>query len=143
MLMRLDPLREMHRAAQPLRGRVPLARPMDAYRERDRFVVKLDLPGVDPESIDLAVDADVLTVKVERSWPRQKGGDVLASERPKGSLTRQLLLAGALDTGGIEARYDQGVLTLTVPVRQEAKVRRVEVRSGKAKSHAIEADTVA
>ena len=133
----------MHRAAQPLQGRVPVALPMDAYREGDRFVVKLDLPGVDLESIDLAVDADVLTVKAERSWPRHKGGDVLASERPKGSLTRQLLLAGALDTERIEACYDQGVLTLTVPVRQEAKVRRVEVRSGKAKSHAIEADTVA
>lgn len=128
MLMRYDPFRDIDRLTQQLAGeRRASAMPMDAYRENEHFVVQFDLPGVDPESIDLTVEKNALTVKAERSWQAGDGVEVLVAERPQGSFSRQLFLGEGLDPDRIEARYDQGVLTVTIPVAERAKARKIEV----------------
>jgi HSP20 family protein len=130
MLMRFDPFRELDRLTQmTVPTRVP-AMPMDAYRQGDRFVVHFDLPGVDPGSIDLTVEKDVLTVSAERRWEPSEDQQVLASERLQGTFRRQLFLGESLDVDHIEAGYDGGVLTVTIPVAEQAKARKVEVSAG-------------
>jgi HSP20 family protein len=129
--MRFDPFRELDRLTQELWGNGQrTAMPMDAYRQDDRLVVHLDVPGVDPASIEVTVEKDVLTVKAERSWEPAEGDHILVSERPQGSFVRRLFLSEGLDGERIEAHYDNGVLTLTVPVAEEAKPRKVEITSG-------------
>ena len=131
MLMRSDPFRELDRFTQQAFGSRlrPAAMPMDAYREGDRFVVHFDLPGVAADSIDLTVEKNVLSVSAERRWEPAEGHQVVASERPQGTFSRQLLLGEGLDPDGIEATYDDGVLTVTVPVAEQAKPRKVSVTS--------------
>jgi HSP20 family protein len=133
-LMRFDPFRELDRMAQlltqPSGGLRQLTMPMDAYREGDQFVVRFDLPGVDPDSIDLTVERNVLTVRAERKWSPAEGQDVVVAERPQGTFTRQLFLGESLDTDRVAASYDQGVLTLRIPVAEQAKPRKVEVTAG-------------
>jgi HSP20 family protein len=142
MVMRFDPFREMDRVAQVVNQQVGTARntamAMDAYRGKDQFVVRFDLPGVDPESIDLTVEKNVLTVRAERSWQPDEGQEVIVQERPQGVFTRQLFLGEALDAEHVEASYNDGVLTLTIPVAEQAKPRKVNVISGQAQSPAIE-----
>ena len=87
-----------------------------------------DLPGVDPGSIDVTVERNVLSVHAERRLPRQPGDEFVVAERPQGSFTRQLFLGGTLDPDRLEASYDQGVLTLTIPVAERAKPRKIEIR---------------
>ena len=130
MLMRFDPFREFDRLTAQLRGVTRSARPLDAYREGDHWVAVLDLPGVDPASIDLTVEKNVLTVTAERSWQPQEGQEVLVAERPQGRFTRQLYLGDGLDTDHIHASYDQGVLTVHIPVAEQSKPRKVEITSG-------------
>ena len=131
MLMRFDPLRELDRLVQQTTGgtRTPVM-PMDAYRHQDRFVVHFDVPGVDPSSIDLTVERNVVTVSAERRWQPAEGDQVLVSERPQGSFSRQLFLGEGLDPDAIEAGYDNGVLTVSIPVAEQAKPRRVEIAGG-------------
>ena len=129
MLMRSDPFRELDRVAFGTRMR-PSVMPMDAFREGDHFVVHFDLPGVDSSSIDLTVEKNVLTVSAERQWQPGENQQVLASERPQGRFSRQLFLGEGLDTERVEAAYDNGVLTVTIPVAEQAKPRKVEVTSG-------------
>ncbi|MGV3760709.1 MAG: Hsp20/alpha crystallin family protein [Actinomycetota bacterium] len=131
MLMRFDPFRELDRLTQPgwTGGRAPIM-PMDAYRHGDHFYVHLDLPGVDPESIDLTVEKNVLTVSAERRWSREDGTQVVVSERPQGSFTRQLFLGEGLDADRIDARYENGVLTVSIPVAEQAKPRKVSISHG-------------
>jgi HSP20 family protein len=132
MLMRFDPFRDIDRLTQQLAGeRRASAMPMDAYREDDHFVVQFDLPGVDPESIDLTVEKNALTVRADRSWQASDGVEVLVAERPQGSFSRQLFLGDGLDPDRIDARYDQGVLTVTIPVAERAKARKIEVGTGR------------
>ena len=145
MLMRFDPFRELDRLTQQTwgpTGRSPVM-PMDAYRDGDHFVVHFDLPGVDSSSIDLTVEKNVLTVTAERSWNKGEGQDVLVSERPQGKFSRQLFLGESLDPDRIEASYDNGVLTLTVPVAEQAKPRKVEITSSGGKAKAIETSSTA
>lgn len=140
MLMRFDPLRELDRLAQQAVSGRPSAMPMDAYREGDHYVVHFDLPGVDPSSIDLTVEKNVLTVTAERGWQHDDGQDVLVSERAQGTFSRQLFLGDGLNPDGITARYEAGVLTVTVPVAEQAKPHKVEITAGGGgKSEAIEA----
>ena len=129
MLMRFDPFRELDRVAQQAFGAVDRSRvaPMDAYRHGDIFTVRLDLPGVDPKSIDLTVEKNVLAVSAERSWQPADGDQVVVAERSHGRFTRQLFLGESLDTDHIEANYTDGVLTLTIPVAAQAKPRRIEI----------------
>ena len=133
MLMRTDPFRDFDRLAQQLLGvgttSRPAVMPMDAWREGDTFVLEFDLPGVRPETIDLDVERNVLTIKAER--PARNGDwEMLASERPTGLFSRQLVLGDNLDLDQVEAAYDAGVLRLRVPVAEKAKPRKIEIRTG-------------
>ena len=132
MLMRTDPFRELDRLTQQVLGTTarPAAMPLEAWRQDGEFVVEFDLPGVDPESIDVGVERNVLTVRAERRSHRPDEAEVVADERPEGVFGRELILGDALDTGKIEAAYEDGVLTLRVPVAEAAKPRRIEVRAG-------------
>ncbi len=145
MLMRSDPFRELDRLTQQVfgNGARQSAMPMDAYRHGEQFVVHFDLPGVDPSTIDLTVEKNVLTVSAQRQWQPGDGVQVLASERPQGSFSRQLFLGESLDTEGIEASYDAGVLTLKLPVAEQAKPRKVEITTGGGKPQAIQAESTA
>jgi HSP20 family protein len=142
MLMRFDPYRELDTVSQLLGrqyGNRQMAMPMDAYRQGDRFVVHFDLPGIDPDSIDLTVEKNVLTVRAERSWQPSEGTEVLVSERPQGTFSRQLFLGDSLDAERIEASYNNGVLTVTIPVAEQAKPRKVSIASGSGEGRTITA----
>ena len=123
MLMRTDPFREFDRLAQQVlgSGNRPAAMAMDAYRSGADFVVHFDLPGVAPEPIALAA---------ERRVPAPEGAEMIVAERPTGSFTRQLFLGDTLDTERIDASYDAGVLTLRIPVAEQAKPRRIRITGG-------------
>ncbi|OPF76943.1 heat-shock protein Hsp20 [Streptomyces antioxidans] len=129
MLMRTDAFRELDRLSQQLLGTAvrPAAVPMDAYRAGDEFVVHFDLPGIDPDTIDLDVERNVLTVRAERRSPAPEGAEMIASERPSGLHTRQLILGDTLDTERIDASYDAGVLTLRLPVSEKARPRKIKI----------------
>jgi HSP20 family protein len=134
MLMRFDPFRDFDRVTQALLPQGAAARPtsmpMDAYREGDQFIVEFDLPGVDPGSIDLTVEKNALTVRAQRSWEPKETQEVLITERPQGTFSRQLFLGEGLDADGIEAAYNHGVLRLTIPVAEQAKPRKVQITAG-------------
>ena len=135
MLMRTDPFREFDRLTrrffEPGTWSRPTPMPLDAYRAGDEFVVSFDLPGVSVDTIELDVDRNVLTVKAERR-PTVTGENVetQVSERPLGVFSRQLFLGDSLDTDHIKADYDAGVLTLRIPVREEAKPRKIAIGTG-------------
>jgi HSP20 family protein len=129
MLIRTaDPFRDLDRLAQQVLGTTnrPAVMPMDAWREGDRFVIEFDLPGVARDSIDLDVERNVLTIRAERV-ARNGDWEALASERPRGVFSRQLVLGDNLDLDRIEAGYADGVLRLVVPVAEKAKPRKIEV----------------
>jgi HSP20 family protein len=129
MLMRFEPFREMDRIVQMATeaALTPRSFPLDAYRRGEKFIVQFDLPGVDASSIDLEVERNVLTVKGERRFARQDGDEIVAAERPQGIFTRQLMLGDALDGERINADYNDGVLTLMIPISERAKPRKVEI----------------
>lgn len=142
MLVRTDPFREFDRLAQQLLGAGTTSRPavmaMDAWREGDNFVIEFDLPGVRTETLDIDVERNVLTVRAER--PGANGDwELLASERPRGLFSRQLVLGDNLDLDQLEADYDGGVLRLTVPVAEKAKPRKIEVTTSGQQPAAIRA----
>lgn len=133
MLMRTDPFRELDRLTQQVFGSNgtlarPSVMPMDAWRDGDTFQVEFDLPGVNPDSIDLDVERNVVTVKAERP-PRESDAELIAAERPRGVFSRQLILGDNLDTEHIAANYDSGVLTLNIPVAEQAKPRKISISS--------------
>lgn len=135
MLMRTDPFRELDRVTQQFFGTNgtttrPAVMPMDAYRSGNDYVVEFDLPGVAPESIDLDVERNVLTVKAERTPRYDEGAEVQVSERPRGLFSRQLFLGDTLDADSIKADYDAGVLTLRVPIAEQAKPRKIAISGG-------------
>ncbi|MGZ4426602.1 MAG: Hsp20/alpha crystallin family protein [Nocardioidaceae bacterium] len=138
--MRTDPFREFDRLAQQLIGSGTTSRPavmsMDAWREGDTFVVEFDLPGVQPETLDIDVERNVLTVRAER--PARNGDwEMLASERPTGLFSRQLVLGDNLDLDQVAATYDAGVLRLRIPVAEKAKPRKIEVATSGSSQTAI------
>ncbi|MEV5311672.1 Hsp20/alpha crystallin family protein [Streptomyces sp. NPDC052610] len=132
MLMRTDPFRDLDRLAQQVFGSTarPAAMPMDAYRSGDDFIVHFDLPGIDPETIELDVERNVLSVRAERRSPAPEDAELIAAERPTGTFTRQLFLGETLDTERIDASYEAGVLTLRIPVAETAKPRRIPIAGG-------------
>jgi HSP20 family protein len=141
MLLRTtDPFRDFDRLTQQFLGTTnrPAVMPMDAWREGDRFVVEFDLPGISAESIDLDVERNVLTVRAERV-ARNGDWEMLASERPRGVFSRQLVLGDNLDLDGIQATYDAGVLRLRIPVAERAKPRKIDVTAATPERSAIEA----
>ena len=129
MLLRTtDPFRDFDRLTQQLLGTTnrPTVMPIDAWREGDRFVIEFDLPGVAADSIDLDVERNVLTVRAERV-ARNGDWEMLASERPRGVFSRQMVLGDNLDLDKIEAAYTDGVLRVCVPVAERAKPRKITV----------------
>lgn len=131
MLMRTDPFRDLDRLAQQVFGTNtrPAAMPMDAYRKANDFYVHFDLPGIDPDKIDLTIEQNVLTVRAERPALSGNGAEMIVTERPAGTFSRQLFLGETLDGENVKANYDAGVLTLTIPVHEAAKPRRLRVTS--------------
>lgn len=131
MLIRTDPFRELDRLTQQVFGTAarPAAMPMDAWQEDGEFVVAFDLPGVTPDTVDLNVERNVLTVRAERSDPTQPNVELVVAERPRGVFSRQLILGDTLDTEHIKATYDFGVLTLRIPVAEQAKPRKIAIES--------------
>jgi HSP20 family protein len=142
MLMRTDPFREFDRLAQQVLGSGttsrPAVMPMDAWREGDTLVVELDLPGVRPETVDIDVERNVLTLRAERP-SRNADREMLAAERPTGLFSRQLVLGDNLDLERIAASCDAGVLRLQIPVAERAKPRKIEVTSSQESQDAISA----
>ncbi|MEV0355618.1 HSP20 family small heat-shock protein [Nocardia sp. NPDC050697] len=131
MLMRTDPFRDLDRFTQQVFGTAarPAVMPMDAWREGSDFVAEFDLPGIDPDSLDLDVERNVVTVRAERAQLDQ-GRSMIASERPRGVFSRQLFLGEGLDTERIRADYRDGVLRVTIPVAEKAKPRKIEIIRG-------------
>jgi HSP20 family protein len=134
MLTSFDPFfRDFDRLAETVLGRRaqgPRLMPTDAFRRGEAFVVNFDLPGVDPDSVAVTVEKNVLSVTAERRWTPEEGDQVVLAERPQGRFERKLYLSDNLDTGAIDAHYDRGVLSLRIPVSQAAKARRVQITSG-------------
>jgi HSP20 family protein len=130
VLMRTDPFRELDRLSQQVFGTAarPTFMPMDAWREGDSFTVEFDLPGVDVDSIELDVERNVLTVRADRPM-RETEAEIVASERPKGVFSRQLILGDNLDLDHVSANYDAGVLRLQIPVAEKAKPRKISVEA--------------
>lgn len=129
MLLRFDPFRELDRTFSLPR---PITMPLDAYRDGDRFVVAVDVPGIASDSIDLTVEKNVLTIRAERKFDLAEGQEMIIAERPHGSFSRELFLGDNLAVDGIEADYDLGVLTLTIPVAGQDHPHKVPVTAGHA-----------
>ncbi|MGH3745411.1 MAG: Hsp20/alpha crystallin family protein [Mycobacteriales bacterium] len=143
MLMRTDPFRELDRLSQQVFGTDgttarPAVMPMDAWRDGDTFHVEFDLPGVRSDSIDLDVERNVVTVRAERRT-HANDTELIAAERPRGVFSRQLVLGDNLDTERIEASYDGGVLTLLIPVAEQAKPRKIAISGTGGERQAISA----
>ena len=130
MLMRFDPFRELDRLADGPSGRRSPMMGMDAYRDGDHVTVHFDLPGIDPGSIDVTVEKNQLAVRAERRWEPAEDQDLIITERAQGTFSRSLFLGDGLDPERIEAGYEDGVLTLTIPVAETAKPRKITVGSG-------------
>ncbi|VTR77508.1 MULTISPECIES: Hsp20/alpha crystallin family protein [Cellulomonas] len=132
MATRFDPFQEMDRLMNQVLGsqRAAATMPMDLYRAGDHYVLHVDLPGADPGSIDVNVDDRTLTIRAQRTARTEDGVQWLAKERPVGTYARQLTVGRGLALDAISASYADGVLTLTIPVAEEAKPRRIEVTTG-------------
>jgi HSP20 family protein len=134
-MLRFDPFRDMDRLTEQLLGvpagtaRAPRFMPMDLYRSGDHYVLHADLPGVDPGSVDLNVDGGVLTIRAQRTSRSEEGVQWISSERFTGTFQRQLSLGEGIDEGKISATYENGVLTVSIPVAEKAKPRRIEIAS--------------
>ncbi|MGW7416750.1 Hsp20/alpha crystallin family protein [Streptomyces sp. NPDC054863] len=141
MLMRTDAFRDLDRLAQQFWGTAahPAVMPMDAYRAGEEFVVHFDLPGIDPETIDVDIERNVLTVRAERRSLAPEGAEMVASERATGLHSRQLILGDTLDTERIDASYGGGVLTLRLPISERAKPRKIAISGSGGEARQIHA----
>jgi HSP20 family protein len=130
--LRFDPFRDFDRLAAEVFGtaRTPSLMPMDCLRTEDQFVVRFDLPGIDAESLDVSAENQTLTVRAERTRHDPEGSEYVVSERPSGTYSRQLVLGDGLAVDDIRAEYRDGVLTLTIPVAERARPRKVEIVRG-------------
>lgn len=135
MATRRDPFREMERFFDSAMRQAPSspAMPLDLYRKGEEFVAKVDLPGVDPATIDIDIEDRTLTIRAERKAANQEGVQWLVHERPTGTFARQLTLGYGVAMDKISADYSDGVVTLTIPVAEEAKSRKIQVNHGDAK----------
>jgi HSP20 family protein len=127
--MRFDPFRDLDRFSEQVMASTRTMRPMpmEAFRRGDEFYVALDLPGVDPDDVDVTVERNVVTIHARRRPLRSENDEVIVDERPSGEFTRQLFLGENLDATRVEADFDRGVLTLRIPVAEESKPRKVEI----------------
>jgi HSP20 family protein len=139
-----DPFRDLDRLASTLLDtrRGPRRMPMDLYRDGDHYVLTADLPGVDPGSVDIDVDGQLLTIRAERTLASGEGVKWITREREAATFVRQLNLGQGIDNDKISASYDNGVLSVTIPVSEKARPRRIEVatESGRATLQAHESN---
>jgi HSP20 family protein len=143
MLMRFEPFREFDRITEQLLAERRIRQlPVDAYRRGNEFKIDLDLPGADPGSIELTVENDVLTVQATRTPLRDDADEILVGERGYGQFSRQMFLGESLDREHITAIYHDGVLTLTIPVAEQAKPHKIEITHVGSVAQAVEAATV-
>lgn len=138
MAMFFDPFRDLDRLAAGMLDaqQGPRFMPIDLHREGDHYILNADLPGVDPGSVDVNVDGQVLTIRAERTPRGQEGEQWLARERPSGSFLRQFNIGDGIDTENISANYENGVLNLMMPVSEKAKPRKIEI-SASSDSHQV------
>ncbi len=102
--------------------------PMDVIRRDGEVVLRIDLPGADEGSIDVTTDHGVLTVSAKRSEEYGEEERAVVRERLMGPYTRKIRLGETVDTEKIEAAYDNGVLTIVLPVQEKAKPRKIEIK---------------
>src|ERR1700761_3148125 len=140
-LMRFDPFRELDRLADQAltSARTPRTMPMEAFRRGDQFVVAIDVPGVSQEDVDVTVERNVIELTARRQPLRQAGDEVIIDERPQGGFRRQLFLGHNPDRGKLTRKYDQGVLTLPIPVSEASKPRKIEIARSPETPHAVDA----
>ena len=127
-----DPFRAFDRLTSQLVSgrRTPMGMPMDVWQADDGYHVALDLPGIDPDSVEITCERNVLTIRADRGAEYEEGHNVLLAERPQGTFTRQMQVGEGLDTSKVAAAYDNGVLRLTIPMAESAQPRRIEVQTG-------------
>ncbi|SEB60273.1 HSP20 family protein [Paramicrobacterium humi] len=132
MAMSYDPFSELDRLTGNLLQLRPGPRfmPVDLYRENGQYVLSADMPGIDPGSVDVDVDGQLLTLRAERTAAAHEGAKWLAQERPHGTYLRQFSLGEGVDAQQISAHYDNGVLSVIIPISEKAKPRKIEVLSG-------------
>ena len=131
-MLRFDPFSEFDAVTRGLLNqsgstRSPRFMPMDLYKVDDHYVLTADLPGVDPGSVDVNVDGGTLTITARRTARSEDGVQWLANERFFGTYRRQLSLGEGIDPAGISATYENGVLSVTIPLAEQAKPRRIKV----------------
>lgn len=126
-MLRFDPFREFDRIVSGAFDAGSMSVPLDVVRSADAVQVHVDLPGVDPDSIDLSVVRNQLTLKATRRTDLAEGERLVVRERPSGDFTRTLVLSEGLDGSRINARYEHGVLTVTIPVAEIAQSRRIQI----------------
>jgi HSP20 family protein len=132
MAMNFDPFRELDRVAGALMDiRGPRVMPMDLFREGDHYVLSADMPGIDPGSVDIDVDGQLLTIRAERTMANHENVKWLTRERLAGSFLRQLNLGQGIDLDQISATYSNGVLSVTIPVSASAMPRKIQVKSSR------------
>ncbi|GAA2514697.1 Hsp20/alpha crystallin family protein [Pilimelia columellifera] len=138
-MLRFDPFREFDRMTGDLWGSQRTARPMpmDVYRDGERYLVCLDCPGINADSLELTAENNTLTISADRRSNAPEGTRYLVAERPTGTFTRQLVLGDGLDLDNIDATYHDGVLTIAIPVAEQAKPRRISVGRGDAEGHRV------
>ncbi|WP_332668030.1 Hsp20/alpha crystallin family protein [Aeromicrobium sp.] len=134
-----DPFGDLDRLTSQLSSRSTRLMPVDLYREGDRYVLAADMPGIDPGSVDVDLDGHVLTIRAERTPASHDDAKWLARERPYGSYVRQFSLGDGVDTEGISAHYDNGVLSVVIPVSERAKPRKIDILGGKSEQTSISA----
>jgi HSP20 family protein len=103
--------------------------PMDIFEKDGAYCARFDLPGVDPDTVEVTVENSILTVTVEREQEDTEGANWLVRERPSGRHSRQIRLGPLVDTSSVDASYDRGVLTVSLPIKAEAKPQRIAVKS--------------
>ena len=140
MLLRFDPFQELDRMTEQVRRTSQAMLSFDAVRSDQEVVIEFDVPGVDREDIDVTVENDELTITAERPW-RDDDHTVVAAERPHGTFRRQLMLGDTLDIEELKADLDRGVLTVTIPVSEKSRQRKISVGGGSSSAEAIEASS--
>jgi len=140
-VLRFEPFRDPFERLMSLAStgtRAPLGIPMDIYRTEDgSYHVETDLPGVDPDSIDVTVDHSVLTIKAERGPRYGEGDQVIVAERPQGTFSRQLTLGEGVDSEHLAADYAEGVLHVTIPASPKAQARKIDITRAPASSRQV------
>jgi HSP20 family protein len=123
-----DPIRELLLSMAAGGTRAPLGMPLDVYRGEDgSYHVEADLPGVDPDSVEVTVERGALTINAERTPRYREGEQVIVAERPQGSFTRQLSLGEGVDSENLTAEYADGVLHMIIPASPQTQPRQVEI----------------